>query len=138
MQNFLDIIDSDFLEKSDELPLRLHEFYRFREHLSIVDGVIMYKDCIVIPHSLRRYVLSTLHSAHQAETAIRQILLYSDPGSQMKSMTFEWTTTTAIRTHHHNPKTLMFPLYPFLCVCAYYFKYKCHIYLASVDLYSNW
>ena len=70
LQNLLNIIESGFPKKRDALPPPLREFHRFREHLSTVDGVIMYKDRIMIPRSLRQSVLLTLHSAHQGETAM--------------------------------------------------------------------
>ena len=36
------------------------------------------------------------------------------------------------------PTPLTLPEYPFQCICADYFHYKCHTYLVIVDRYSNW
>ena len=40
-------------------------YFNFRNYLSTTDGVILYKDRIVIPPRLRKEVLLALHSAHQ-------------------------------------------------------------------------
>ena len=40
-------------------------FWDAREHLSISKDVILYKDRIVIPTSLRERIVENLHSAHQ-------------------------------------------------------------------------
>ena len=53
------------------LPLALREYYQFCEHLYTVNGVILYKNCIVIPPSLRQHVLAVLHSAHQGVTFMK-------------------------------------------------------------------
>ena len=46
----------------DALPLR--EYYPFRDQLSTVDGVAIFKDRIVIPPSLGQDILTALHAAH--------------------------------------------------------------------------
>ena len=43
----------------------LEEYRRYREDMTTVDGVVLYKGRVVIPAALRRQVLSALHSAHQ-------------------------------------------------------------------------
>ena len=43
----------------------LLEFWRFREDLSLVEGVVLYKGRVVVLRPLRKAVLETLHSAHQ-------------------------------------------------------------------------
>ena len=45
-------------------PLLL-PYWRFRDELSVVDGVLMYGLCAVIPPNLHDEVCAHLHSAHQ-------------------------------------------------------------------------
>ncbi|MEG7521706.1 MAG: hypothetical protein M3H12_01190, partial [Chromatiales bacterium] len=40
-------------------------YHQYREKLTEYDGVILYKDIIVIPPTVRSSVLRALHSAHQ-------------------------------------------------------------------------
>ena len=64
MVHLMSIIESGFPNFRHELPPTLQEYYQFRDHLYTVDGVILYKDRIVIPPSLRQHVLPVLHLAH--------------------------------------------------------------------------
>ena len=65
MIKLVEIIENGMPEFRHELPSSLREYFQFREDLYTVDGVVMYKDRIVIPQSLRKNVLKILHSAHQ-------------------------------------------------------------------------
>ena len=65
MHQLVSIIENGIPEAINDLPPPLRTYHRFREHLHTLDGVILYKDWIVIPPSLRNDVLAALHSAHQ-------------------------------------------------------------------------
>ena len=52
------------------LPSRLWAYHRFRDDLHMVDGVILYKDRIVIPPSLRKDILSVLHASYQGVSSM--------------------------------------------------------------------
>ena len=43
---------------------------RQRDHLSVIDGVVVFKGRSVVPPSLRRRVLECLHSGHQGVTSM--------------------------------------------------------------------
>ena len=64
------LIESGIPENRSEMPSPVKEYHQFRNHLSTVDGVIIYKDRIVVPPSLRHDVLSALHSAHQGVSSM--------------------------------------------------------------------
>uniref|UniRef100_A0A8C4N7P6 Gypsy retrotransposon integrase-like protein 1 n=1 Tax=Eptatretus burgeri TaxID=7764 RepID=A0A8C4N7P6_EPTBU len=48
-----------------EMPETIRDYHQYRENITSTDGVILYKDRVVIPPSLRGDVLSALHAAHQ-------------------------------------------------------------------------
>ena len=48
-----------------DIPTELREFHRYRHGLLVVDGVVLYKQRLVVPASLQRRMLDTLHAAHQ-------------------------------------------------------------------------
>ena len=48
-----------------ELDKSLREYHRFRHDLHEVDGVLCYRDRIVVPTALRTNVLIGIHAAHQ-------------------------------------------------------------------------
>ena len=144
MTQLLDIIESGFPQFRHELPPALQEYYQFREHLYTVDGVILYKNRIVIPPSLRQHVLTVLHSAHQGVTSMT---------ARADSTVFWPGITRAIRAlretcNHCNrmapsqpsapPSPTIPPAHPFQCICADFFHHKGVNYLVVVDRYSNW
>ena len=43
----------------------IRRYYNVRDEIWIQDGILMFKNRIIIPLSLRKKVLSALHSAHQ-------------------------------------------------------------------------
>ena len=71
MQSLVDLIESGMPQFRHELPEPLHEYFQFRDSLYTVDGVLLYKDRVVIPPSLRSEVLANLHAAHQGVTSMR-------------------------------------------------------------------
>eukprot|EP00745_Piridium_sociabile_P016047 TRINITY_DN23877_c0_g1_i16.p1 TRINITY_DN23877_c0_g1~~TRINITY_DN23877_c0_g1_i16.p1 ORF type:complete len:1035 (+),score=142.70 TRINITY_DN23877_c0_g1_i16:69-3173(+) len=46
------------------------EYVRYKDFLYSTDGVILYKDRVVVPSSLRQPILEGLHSAHQGVSAM--------------------------------------------------------------------
>ena len=136
MNELINFIESGIPEFRHKFPPQMREYFQFREHLYTIDGVIIYKDRIIIPPSLWEEILSALHAAHQGVTSII---------SRAESSVF-WPgitpAITALRIAPSNPSApptpLMSPYYPFQCVCSDFFQYKWINYLVIVDRYSNW
>ena len=63
-------VKSGFPETKDNMPEGLGIYWRIRQHLSSLDGVLLYGECVVVPEDLRGAVLEVLHSAHQGVTAM--------------------------------------------------------------------
>ena len=144
MHLLMSIIENGMPKFRHELPIPLRAYHQFREHLHTIDGVVIYKDRIVIPPSLREDVLLALHSAHQGISSMT---------ARAESSVF-WPGITpaiaAVRTNCSDcnrmapsqpsapPTPPVLPVYPFQCVCADFFTYKGNSYLVIVDRYSNW
>ena len=144
MHQLISIIEDGMPEVSDGLPVPLRAFHQFREHLHTLDGVILYKDRIVIPPSLRQDTLLALHSAHQGTS---HMIARAESSVFWPGITADITETRA-RCNHCNkiapsqpsapPMPLVLPVYPFQCICADFFTHKGMNYLVIVDRYSNW
>ena len=63
--NLRDQVRQGFPPDRKLLTLGLRDFWRHREELSLVSGLVLFKGRVVIPKPLRKVVLVTLHSAHQ-------------------------------------------------------------------------
>ena len=139
-----ELIDTGFPDSRNELPEIMNEYFQFRHDLTTSDGIIFYKDRIVIPPSLRRDVLSTLHAAHQGTTSmtLRAESSVFWPGISNDINNVRNTCYHCNRNAPSNPTApptpLQNPIYPFQQVCCDYFHLKGHTYLVLVDRYSNW
>ena len=136
-------IEDGIPEHWRDMPDALRIYHPFREHLSTIDGVILYKDRIVIPPSLRQVCLTALHAAHHGTSAMI--------ARAESSMFWPGITLDISSTYHGcnycncmDPSQPLSPpipttpaLYPFQCTCADNFHYGGY-YLVIVDSYSNW
>lgn len=111
LNQLLTIIEHGMPENRHELPPPLREYHQFRDDLYTVDGVILYKDRIVIPQNQRQKVLSALHAAHQGVTKVttRAEASVFWPGITPDIMALCATTATAWR--HLSPVPL--PPHPY-------------------------
>ena len=71
-QQLKQYIMEGFPDHRHMLPEGAKPFWQVRQHLSVEDELIVYGCRLVIPHSLRRQVLSQLHEAHQGSTQTKQ------------------------------------------------------------------
>lgn len=72
LQSVCKYIHQGWPSQMSQLSHSLHEFHTVRAHLSEVDGLLLYKDRIVIPGSQRHEVLHQLHTGHQGLTKCRE------------------------------------------------------------------
>ena len=70
MNLLLATIESGIPKYRHEMAQSIREYHQFRDELYSVDGVVIYKDRVVIPPSLRNEVLLALHAAHQGVTSM--------------------------------------------------------------------
>ena len=144
MQLLLEFVDREFPQCKGELPVSLQDFYRFKDHLTCIDGVVLYKDRIVVPPSLRADVLTLLHCAHQCVTRMiaRAEMSVFWPGItrdiQMTRTNCKTCNNIAPSQPQAPPMEINYPQFPFQMVCADFFSYKGRTYLIVVDRYSNW
>ena len=140
----LELIETGFPASNSEIHPDLKSYFPLRDHLSTVDGVILYNDRVLIPSSLRPNVLSTLHAAHQGTSTM---ISRAESSVFWPGITHDITRTrdncnSCSRNAPSNPSapptTPIPPAYPFQCICADYFTFKGVSYLVIVDRYSNW
>jgi hypothetical protein len=57
-------------ESSYDMEHELRVYHKFRHSLYVVDGVLCYKERLVIPEVLREGVLAAIHATHQGVTGM--------------------------------------------------------------------
>ena len=79
MRLLLDTIQEGFPDDRRAANDDIAAFWTYRDSLNVTDGVILYRDRVVVPPSLRDKGLRILHSAHQGvsmESRARSIVFW--------------------------------------------------------------
>ena len=71
MQELGRLLEEGFPDTRNEVGDSVREFFKFRDNLSVAQGVILYKDRVVVPRALRREILEGLHAGHQGVVSMR-------------------------------------------------------------------
>ena len=138
------MIHEGFPEDCRQLSTDLRPYHRISGSLSVLDGVILTGNRIIVPASLRQNIAEALHAAHQGVNAM----------CARAADTVYWPNITTdiqrVRDHcahcHRIAKSNALqppsdpspPEYPFQKVACDYFTYNNHDYVVVVDRYSNW
>ena len=144
MKKLMEIIEAGISYEVSHLPKELQAYQKFSKDFYTLDGIILYKDRIIIPPKLRSEVLTSLHSAHQGINSMT---------SRANSSVFWPNITKDIAETRQKcyecnkmapsqpsapPVDPIMPDYPFQNICADYFTYQGCSYLVVVDRFSNW
>ena len=125
-------------------PPALKCYYRLRNDLATIGCVVLYKNRILIPASLRREVLGNLHSAHQGVSSMmsraESSVFWPGISQDVQHIRDRCNDCNTMAPSQLNlpPRPLLYPTYPFELVCADYFMYRGNNFLVIVDRYSNW
>lgn len=144
MELLLTMVETTLPSCKSEWPDELHVFFRYRNQLKAVDGVVLYNDRIIVPKSLQKDVLALLHSAHQGVTRMtaRAEVSVFWPGisSDIEETRKGCSSCNRITPSQPSapPAEIRHPLYPFQMICGDFFSYKGNAYLVIVDRFSNW
>ena len=138
-----DYIRIGFPSSKKDLPESIAGFWEVRDSLRCSEGVIMYKDRIVIPSSLRNQIVQNLHSAHQGVSSMHSraqtIVYWPGLAADLEE------ARDACRSCHRNapshaklpPTAPEIPTTPFQMIFADYFQLKAKHYLVAGDRLSG-
>ena len=71
LQELGSLLEEGFPETRNEVGDSVRKFFKFRENLCMAQGVILYKDRVVVPRVLRREIVEGLHAGHQGVVSMR-------------------------------------------------------------------
>ena len=129
---------------TEDMPLLVKQYKRYLDQMTIIDGVVMIGQRIVIPTTLQPEILKALHAAHQGITMMCQRAADTVfwPGITVDITRTRENCEACHRIAKSNaklpPEDITLPEYPFQNICADYFQYQSNNYLIVVDRYSNW
>jgi len=143
-QRLYETVTAGFPASRDALREDLRTYWNVRDRISILNGMVMMGDRIVVPAIHRKSVLNSLHSAHQGVSSMlsrAQQAVYW-PGIDADIRNKRYTCQTCNETAPSNPKEPLRlappPLYPYQKICLDYFHVGHHTYLTCVDRFSGW
>ena len=122
----------------------ISSYRKYMDEIKVCDGVLKYKDNVIVPKSLRPRILKTLHQGHTGVTGMRLRAsgnvwwpeLSSDIVRTRKDC---WTCDVNAPSQPAEPPVdLPVPEYPMQMLAADYFELEGYKYLVIVDRYSNW
>ena len=127
-----------------EMAKEIREFHKFRHGLMVMDGVVCYKNRVVIPGVLQQRVLDILHAAHQGVSGMvnraEQAVFWPHITTDISKM--RATCRTCVRNAPSQPAgppvTPPSPSYPFQMIAAGYFHLDGWNNLVLGDRYSGW
>ena len=104
MRLLLDTIHEGFTYDRRAANADIAAIWTYRESLNVTDGVILYRDRVVVLPSLCDKVLRILHSAHQgvSSTESRARSIVFRPGCPMTSGLSEYTALPVTGQPRHN------------------------------------
>lgn len=65
LQEVIEMVKNGFPQKLKQVPSHLKTFYGSKDILSVVDGVLMIGERVVIPQTLQEHILKSLHRIRQ-------------------------------------------------------------------------
>ena len=144
MSLLVQLIEDGFPDNRSNVDTDIRQYHQYRDSLTTYDGVILYRDRVVIPPTLRERVLAALHSAHQSVSQMcsraESSIFWPGMTPAISDLRAQCTACNRIAPSQPfappTPPTM--PSYPFQCIASDFFQYAGHHYLVAVDRYSNW
>ena len=72
MQNAISLMKKGWPESEKDLKNTMKNYFSARNELLVVNGMLLYRNCIEIPKGQRMKVLDKLHAGHQGITKCRE------------------------------------------------------------------
>lgn len=106
LQLLAEVIVTGFPETRTECPKEISEYWNIRTELSLCDGIIMKTDCIVIPVTLRKEMLTKIHTGHlgieKCRNRAKQVMYWPGMYAQIEEMVNSFSTCIKFRPKHLN------------------------------------
>ena len=143
MQKLINTIEHGWPDNKSEVPLACAAYFNIRESLSVIDGLVVRGDAVVIPKALRADIKKRLHSSHLGYDSMvrraRSTVYWPNINSDIRQMAAQCVTCQELK-----PKPTKTPLIqhddghlPWNKIGLDLFEIKGRNYLISVDYYSN-
>lgn len=144
IRKLTETIMGGFPKNRSDLDEELREFWKVRDGLGVVDGLVVYGTRVVIPKELRKQILEDLHASHQGreKTLARARQCVYWPGITRDIENKVKTCEECEYYKASNPKEPLVPdespTRPGEAIACDLFQFGNHEYLVITDKYSGW
>ena len=131
-------------DTKQEVPHAIREYWTIRDELSVSDGVIYKGMRIVVPPSMRRQLLETIHESHlgivKSKQRAREALYWPAMNQQIEEMIEDCTEcNTHQKAQHTEPlHPTPHPDLPWQEAASDLFEWEGSHYLLTIDYYSKY
>lgn len=125
------------------LPENVKSFWKFKENLFLENNIIFFDDRLLVPASLRSYILEILHKPHfgieKTKMRAREIVYWPGLMTDIENMIEKCNICQQFRPNQRREPLLSheIPLYPFMKIGMDIFEFKGKDFLVVVDYYSK-
>lgn len=143
LQNLLQTVNTGWPNQIQQCPESLKKYWNFRELIACIDDVMFKGDKIIVPESMKTYVLKQLHAGHIGITSMLQRARTSVYWTRMQEDIEQYVQNCAICKHHSHSNQKQpqinheIPNLPWKFVASDMFHYGDDEYVLIVDAYSN-
>ena len=142
--SLVNLVQNGCPEEKSVWPTELQSFHKYREDLTTLDSMVLYKGRTVIPANMQSEVLEILHSGHQGVSSMNAIATQSVfwPGMCEAISSVRQACSSCDKVAPSQPASPPWPLpkpnFPFEMICTDYFSFAGKEYYIIVDRYSGW
>lgn len=144
LSKLMEIIDEGWPHLRRQCHSSVIEFWNYRDELSVIDGIIFKADKIVIPLSMRSYMLNAIHSGHMGiERSIqraRDVLFWPKMTDDITNVVKQCAVCQENRNSPQKEPLICsdVPDYPWQVVATDLFYWDHKDYMVIVDYYSRY
>ena len=121
----------------------LGTYWESRGHLSVVDDLLMYDDCLVIPRGMRLQILDCIHTGHlgisKCRSRARTSVWWPGLSQQIEDLVAQCVTCAKDQPTPKEPlMSAFFPSCPWERIATDLFELNGKVYLIVTDYCSRW
>ena len=139
-----DFCSNGWPENKNNVPDFAKHYYKLRDSLIFVDGLLLFSEKLVVPYSLRSDMLKLLHEGHmgieKSKARARQIFYWPGINADIENYIKKCKLCEANSNKQQKETLLLYPLpeRPWERLGLDIFSYGGQSYLVVFDSFSNW
>ena len=139
-----EVVLNGWPDRRADCPPELHDFWNYRDELSVIDGMLFKGQKIFIPKSFRKVILDHLHTGHMGVNKClkraRDILFWPKMSADIEEMILK--CNTCLERRYENPREPLkphsIPEQPWQVLASDLFSWHGQDFVLVVDYYSRY